>query len=317
MAHFADTASSPVDLLQKVVVWLTSIGWVQDMSQADGGGWRAHLHKGSNYLNFRAMVNEKVWGTNQDANAYGLAFYMGTGFSSGSDWRSQVGGPIGTGTSTIVGVSCATAAGAIPGFQCFSDPAGDNVCLVVERAAGIFTYLSWGNLEKAGVWTGGAYFGGSRSGYSANDQINSTAPCPFSYGDTQQCGNYFVRADVDAFTGKWVSPCNVVKSWYQGLTGGVSLSPIQVAMAVDASIPGYGPTHEARQFSDMNGLAILLPIHLYAKRDAAVGGASLLGQVPGIYRSIATSKGFAVGSSYLLGADTYILFPNFAVKKVV
>lgn len=315
MSFYEDTSSSPIDLLQKIVVWLVSIGWVQDMSQGDGAGWRAHLHKGSTYINFRAMVNEKAW-LNQDANAYGLAFYVGTGFSSGADWRSQVGGPIGSGTSSITGVSCATAAGTIPGFKCFSDAAGDNVILVVERVVGVFTYLSWGAIEKAGAWTGGAYFGGSRSGFWANDQIGTSSPCPFSYGDLQQCGNYFVRADVDTFTGKWVSPCIITRSWYQGLTGGVSLSPIQTAMAIDSSIPGYGLTYEARQFSDMNGLAILLPIHLYAKRDAAVGGASLLGQVPGIYRTIATSKGFAVGSPYLLGADTYLLFPGFAVKKV-
>lgn len=317
MAYLPNTASSPIDQLQKIVAWLVGIGWTQDMSQADGAGWRAHLHKGTNYVHLRAMVNERPWTAGIGDLAYGLACYLGTGFSAGAAWPNQAGGPIGTGVTDTVGVSCATAAGAIPAFHCFSDASGDNIAIITERVAGVFTYLAWGSLVKAGTWTGGAYFGGSRSGFWANNSTGSTAACPFTYGDNQSTGNYFVRADVDTFTGKWLSPCSIMASWYQGLTGGISYSPLFQVLNVDTSIPGYGSVFEGRQFSAMNSLAILLPIHLYAKRDAAVGGASLLGQVPGIYKSIATAKGLAVGSTYSIGADNYVLFPNFAVRKVV
>jgi hypothetical protein len=53
-------SSSPTNLLQTLVTWLTNQGWTMDMSQADGSGWRAHLHKSGVYVNLRSAMNEDL-----------------------------------------------------------------------------------------------------------------------------------------------------------------------------------------------------------------------------------------------------------------
>ena len=69
-----------------------------------------------------------------------------------------------------------------------------------------------------------------------------------------------------------------------------------------------------RLTSALSNQATLLPIHLYANRDA--GGVSLWATVPSLYCANAVGNGFAAKSVLALGADSYMLFPNFAVKKV-
>ncbi|OQA34469.1 MAG: hypothetical protein BWY56_01895 [Acidobacteria bacterium ADurb.Bin340] len=81
-----------------------------------------------------------------------------------------------------------------------------------------------------------------------------------------------------------------------------------------AAIPRVTSALMARMTSSLNGQAVLFPIWAYVERDA--GGLSLLGRVPGVYLSNATAKGFAVGSTFAIGADSYMVFPNFVVKKV-
>jgi hypothetical protein len=59
---------------------------------------------------------------------------------------------------------------------------------------------------------------------------------------------------------------------------------------------------------------MFLPIDLYADRDA--GGCSLLGRVPGIYASLAVDNGIPPASILQIATDSYMVFPDFAVKKV-
>lgn len=315
MSYQPDTATSPINLLQQLCTWLQSIGWTQDMSQADGSGWRAHLHKGSNYANLRASVNETVWATEHGATN-GLHLYLGTGFSAGSGWRAQPGAPVAFGGSPVVGVACNL--GSLVAYHFLADATGDNVVVIVEAYAGVYHHLAWGQMVKAGAWTGGAYFNGTVSGYWSDLNPTATDPCPFAE-DAQQTGNIFVRADVDSVTGIWITNCATTKSGYQGMTISGQTKRIKVPLYsgsnLDNRLPHY-QTIEALQYTTLNGLATLLPVHLYVERDVSPGGVSLLGQVPGIYKSIATSKGYGIGTDYALGPDTYLLFPNFAIKKV-
>lgn len=63
----------------------------------------------------------------------------------------------------------------------------------------------------------------------------------------------------------------------------------------------------------INSQAVLLPIRVYAMKGD--GGPCLLATIPSIYRTNAVGNGYLAGDEYTIGSDTYMLFPNFAVKK--
>lgn len=348
MAYLTGTAVSPTDLLQKLVTFLTNNGWTQDMSQADGAGWRAHLHKGTLYINLRASHNEAgIWSA-QNANAYTLNCYTGTGFSAASNWRSQAGGPIGNGTSNTVG--CTMNLGLATVTYHFFQDATDNVVVVVERTAGWFVYSGWGSsLTKVGSWTGGTYcFGSNQMENQASlDRSNSIASsvCPMNHGGSAYGGTggqgglstdrAFVRCDVDSFTGKYLAVGADATFWQRGYTGKLAFSALPTvnsngdetsdywSSGLDIQFPHYAAYSyfntinkgvHRRTTSAFNGRANMLPILLFAQRDA--GGFSLIGHAPTVLFCNGVGNGFAAGQLYTVGPDNYRLFPNFAVKQV-
>lgn len=322
MAYQTGTATSPTDLLQKLVTWLVARGWTSNMSQADGTGWRAHLSKGSTYANFRATPgNESIWagGAISLATQIGIGMYLGTGYSGAAAWSAQAGGPIGNGAAYTLGTFMQTPAGAMTAYYFFDDGA-DNILVVVERTSGIFTHLAWGTtLAKAGAWTGGAYFTGPISAYwggGVNEEGSATlsAYCP-GHNGSRPNGNQsgFVRADVDTFTGKWVGISSLTTANI-GYTGKNGASAIPGANGYPVDIPNCSIEFMSRQTSSLNSQANLIPVRWYAQRDG--GGYSMLGTIPSIFATNATTKGYANGEEILIGADTYKVFPNFAVKKV-
>lgn len=328
MGYQTGTATSPTNLLQTLVSWLASNGWTTDSSIADGAGWRAHLHKGSVYANLRAAVNESVWaGGNFGAN-YSLNLYLGSGYSSGAAWNAQAGGPIGSGQTYTVGVGFNLPSGSIQNYYFFADSTGDNIAVVVEKTAAIYQHICWGtSLSKIGApWTGGAYFCGSMCGYMV--AYNGTVPgtvqtssCPMCDADGAGFSNGYVRADIDAFTGQWLSVSTNTTA-AQGYTGKRILSSVMPQQGYTPSnlTPRYTDNAsqpsawQANQTSSVDGRANLLPIHIYAVRD--VGGvASCLGTVPFIFYTNGVGVGFSNASEYVLGPTTYKMFPNFAVVK--
>ncbi len=339
MAYETGTASSPNDLLQKLVTFLTSaaVGWTQDMSQADGTGWRAHLHKGSVYVHLKSTTGAvNPWGyipaPSPGATSAGLHVYLGTGFNSGANWNAQAGGPLLSGTSTITGVSMPVPAGAITAYHFFSDSAADNIVVVVEKTTGIFTHLGWGtSLAKCGSFTGGPYFFGATNGYnfaststtSFGAQNGPTARAPFMYADFGIAACGYVRADVDTFTGKWLGCTNSASQPTGGYTGKNLATEYRAGATPPAEIANVEMLYE-RATSSFNSQAHLIPVRVWAARDA--GGYSLLGVVPGVFWTNATGHtagatlnpppGYSPGTVITLGADSYTIFPFFSVKKV-
>jgi hypothetical protein len=332
MSYQTGTATSPINLLQTIVTWLVSIGWTQDMSQSDGAGWRAHLHKSGNFVNLRAFMNESggtIWGGGMWRAGYGIAMYCGSGFASGSDWKSQAGGPIAQGQTYNVGVAAALPAGSIQNYYFFGDATGDNVVLVIEQTPAVYNHLGFGQLVKAGAWTpGGAYFFGSTSGFGATFPspaygVTDTSACPGCW-DFNQSQNCFVRADVDTFTGNWLAVGNNNGGASWGYTGKFVQSavgppsqggnPLFVAPRyTDGLASGPRNAWQVNQTSSADGRANLLPVLMFAQRDS--GAVSLLGWIPNIFWSNGVGIGFSNASEYVLGTTTYKMFPNFAVVK--
>jgi hypothetical protein len=318
MAYQTNTAGSPTDLLQKLVAWLALQGWVVDLSASAGtkGGWKAHLHKGSLYVHLRAVqVNSDTgdsfgYGMSYEAGP-GIQMYVGSGYTPGL-WQNQPGAPIGVGQTYSVGNAICLPEGVIRAYHFLCDESGDHVRVIVERQAGSFSHLMWGStLEKLGNWPGGAYFCGGTQGNLGQESPATSTDLPFSVISYRPLG--YVRVDVDETTG-WAGLAVAGGAANDGATG-VCASGL-VGKSDDSfnfDLPEYPVQLLSRTVSTLNSQAALLPAHLFVLR--AGGGWSPLGTVPGLFYTRATESGFAVGSTYPLGADSYLLFPGFALRK--
>jgi hypothetical protein len=332
MSYQTGSASSPTDLVQKLVTWLVSIGWTQDRSATEGAGWTASLHKSANYVHLRAAENESSgpWQSMYGAVHYSVNMYLGTAFDSGQPFNNQTtGAPIGGGTNPI-GVGMQLSAGPFSNYYFFADSGGDNIVVVVEKTPGLYLHMGWGpSLQKAGSYTGGPYFFGPSSGYytsftfaGANTPgYTSSSECPFANMDQIGGGCGFVRADVDSWTGKWVGIFNATGGANQGFTGkegDTSVHAKNSAMKTNFPVYAYSAVpyqFQSEQTSQQDGRANLLPIILWALRDGTTTGFSMLGTPPNIFATNAIGNGFSNADEYVLGATTYKLFPNFAVVK--
>lgn len=314
------TWTSPIDGLQKFAAFIAANGWTIQSSISDGSGWRLHASKDGVYVNIRAAVNETAassFDDRYDTRAWsGFALYLGDGYSSGSTWKAQPGGPVNSGGKTL-GVGSFLPSGSIVAYHFFSDPTGDNIDIVVERSSGIFSHVGFGtSLSKVGSWTGGPYFFGAISGLFTGSSSTSnypsraqSAPCPGAYGDSllNACPVCFVRADVDSFTSKWLSIATTTTASY-GYTGkrGSSCVPCNTdSMGSDA--PSY-LRYATRLTSQMSSRSLLLPVRLLAERDT--GGYSFIGSIPRVFLSNACAKGYQPGSIYSWGSSNYRVFPG-------
>src|ERR1700683_2483042 len=324
------SATSSTDAVQQLVTFLVAAGWTSDMSAAEGSGWRAHLHKDGNYVHLRAAENEQPWLVGYGP-AYAIDMYTGTAFDSGQAWNNQVSGaPIAAGGVNPIGVGMPLSAGPFSNYYFFTDAGGDNVVVVIEQTAGLFKVMGWGpSLNKAGAYTGGPYFFGSCSGFQTGFPATGSIPgftttsnCPGGNADALTAGCTFVRADVDSFTGLWIC-CSATTTPNWGYTGKLGDSSVFApGLTTRGQFPVTAYVNQPYDFwrlqtSDFDGRANLLPILLWVLRDGTTTGFSLLGDIPNVFQANAVGNGFSDAEEYPIGANTYKLFPNFAVQKVV
>lgn len=337
MAYQQGTPASPIDLVQQINTFLVANGWTSDKSAAVGTGWEVHLHLGSVYAHLRAAVSETVWNTEASANGFQLALYLSDGFDTSQPWNTQpTNPPFANGTTNVVGVGMNLAAGPFANYFFFTDAANENFLCVVEKTAGLFEYIGWGtSLVKIGTWTGGPYFFGSSSGLYGGNQspppntpgYNATSNCPGSHDADYNAAAGFVRCDSDSFTGKWI-PISDNSNAVGGFTGRSGGSSVAGASTPPTSIArfGLGPftatspqVFQWMQTSAIDGRVNLLPILWWVGRDGSTftsGGYSPIGTVPMIFFSNGVGNGFTPKAIYTIGADSYMMFPNFAVLQV-
>jgi len=340
-AYQTGISSSPTNLLQTLVSWLTTQGWTTDASTGDGSGWRAHLHKGSLYVNLRAAMNENIWPYNGDyhdvgAGGYGIGLYLGDGYDGGEAWHAQSGRPTRPGDGSTSGCGMNLPAGSVSAYHLFDD-GNDNIIVVVERSPGVFCFVGWGPaLADLGQPEDFPYFFGS-SGAVLNTLdtdpggdrggINISAYPPMSHAD-QEVSSYtgssdrghataFVRVDADTFDGRWVCNCEDPDDGY-GYTGRLSRCSVNVGPALDAAIDvGEYPSFaglENRVHQSAYAGALLLPIHTFVLTDPG-GRWAPIGYPPQVFWTEAVGHGYAAGEVYQVGGDDYMLFPHFAVRK--
>jgi hypothetical protein len=319
MAYQTGSATSNLDLIQQLVSWLVTQGWTSDDSQADGSGWRAHLHKSGNYLHLKTLPTGTPFnGYLGTCSVPGLWCYMSTAYAGiGSNWYSSLtGAPLGI-DGKVCGTGIVVNTGANYAYHFFHD-GSDHYTIVVARDAGLFNVMGFGlaPLKHGGSWTGGPFIHGQIcGGNTSNNPIDDNSYCPFHYGTNEVTyGNSaFLRADVDTFTGNWVCIGPHTDSGRAGWTGRQAHSTVKGKTALPAAIPH---TDELVSYltNSVNTQAVLLPIRIYVEKSE--GGPCLLATMPAVYQTNAVGKGYLAGDEYAIGADTFMLFPNFAVKKV-
>lgn len=329
------TASDPHDLLKKLVAILSGVGggWTVNLSAPNGAAaWRVHLQKGTQFVNLRSIIGNGVdnsWAVpgsaDPDATVGGINLYCSSGYDAPSSWNTQPGGPIAPGHTPVLGGATRLPVGPIVGYHVFTD-ALDNVTVVIETTAGVFTHFGWGVVSKAGAWgqDGQFFFAatciqglsysplfGPRPGIGA-----VSAACPCCHADAVLGGaSAWIRGDVDAFVGNWLCVAGALTSDSLSFTG----------LACASNVPNLGLTAPLPQIPHYNALykrlvgaisaqAVLLPVCIFAPRDA--GGYSLLATIPNIFAASGVGQGFSAKTVIALGLDSYMLFPNFAVKQV-
>jgi hypothetical protein len=337
MAFQNGAALGPVDLLEQLVVFLIANGWTTDRSAIEGAGWTATLHNGAMYIHLRASVNEQTPFLNGAATlGYSIALYAGTGFSAGEAFNSQlIGTPTQWGSPLApTGAVMTLLAIGIPNYYFFADAGGANIVVVVEKESGLYAHMGWGtSLSKLGAWTGGPYFFASSSAYYGHSAVpgmtghDLTAACMGTAGDDAGgcCG--FVFAEVDSFTG-WISlaPEAIVGNGnlgYCGKVGGSSVGGPSANQQIRDQFPSYmrqsgwnnSGAYQPNLTSVIDGRANLLFCLLWAERDGTGPGYSPLGTIPYCFAFSGVGQGYSAGSNYVIGTDTYSMFPNFAVKQ--
>jgi len=335
-------SSSPTNLLQTLVSFLSSQGWTTDLSASDGSGWRAHLHKSGLYVNLRSAMNENLWPyTNggdgwhdKGSGGYGIGLYLGDGYDGGDDWHEQSGGPILPETSSTAGVGANLPSGSVAAYHIFDDGA-DHIIVVVERSPGIFCYFGWGpDLEEAGQPEAFPYFFGSSPAVlnTITDPgadrvgINLTALPPMSLGDKED-GSHgssterlhstaLVRVDAATFSGRWCSNNELADEEY-GYTGRFFRNVLAIGEdSIDqGKFPCYNTLHTyERVHQAAFAGALLLPLHNYVLTDPG-GRYAPIGWPPSMFWCEAVGHGYTAGEVYQVGGLDYMLFPHFAVRK--
>ena len=306
MASETGTALNPNDFLDKLRVFLLAQGWISDSWILEGANRRLHLHKGATYLNAKASNDSSnIW---QDATWFRacLGVSLGTAYSGATGWNDQAGVPRNASNQGI-GACCPLPTGAIVGYAFYYDPTYESLIAYVEVASGIWRWFGFGaDLIKAGTWTGGPWVAGCSShtdagveGYAGHGVTLSTVYLFGANRDSYQPQSLvFVRADVDAFTGKWVCCAP------GGTTGKLGDTSFAGGAAVSNNVP-WGDKLIDRTRNALNSLSVLLPVQVFADRDA--GGKSLLGTLPNVFGSNIT--GLVVGQAYTLGPSDYVPYP--------
>src|ERR1700680_4294442 len=148
MASQTGIPTDEIDLLQQLVTWLVAVGWTQDASAAEGGGWRGHLHKSGVYVNLRALRGEygaTIWPSALTGGiSTGLGLSLGTGYNGSNAWFDQAGVPtyLNLGTSYPMGLQgldtknpyIASPYSMAPFTRYHFFETNDNIVVVLERS---------------------------------------------------------------------------------------------------------------------------------------------------------------------------------------
>lgn len=215
MAYATGTATTPDQMLDAIRAFAALQGWTVDRWAIDGLGKTLSIHVDSLYAHFRSDPYDAGGGWSTALDCCGA-----NGFSAGSGWNAQPGTfpyPL-TLTAQPDGNSlfpCTYHLFAQASPRCLAG------CFVSPNQANVHFIVC--DVQKVGVWTGGAFFGGDQYLYQ-----------PYGWGGPAHIGSVALRGNFNG-TAQW-----------HGTPGNRTISQF-----------GFEPVTNA-----FNGLAPLMPVRL-------------------------------------------------------
>lgn len=333
-AYQTGAASSPTNLLQALVTWLTAQGWTVDQSSSDGAGWRAHLFKGSLNVNFRSAINERIFSGIDDDVGYGIGMNVGTGYNGALAWNLQPGAPLRISDSAGIGAGMTLFSGSIAAYH-FFDNGADHITIVVERSPGVFVHMGWGpTLDKVDSLEAFPYFFGSSSAFKVTANVSEpadlpgvmiTAAAPMShscYHTTSGQGTHvgstaFVRVDATTYSARWISNGSDAATSFMYTGRYLRCSLNVTAVSANEIHAGQYPSlrfTKDRLFQSAFVGSLINPLHCFVLTVPGNRFAHI-GWPPSVFFSTANVNGFAVGSVYSIGPDDFMVFSGFVVLK--
>ncbi|TCL74247.1 hypothetical protein EDC14_1004185 [Hydrogenispora ethanolica] len=324
MAYINGTATSSVDLLDKLRQFLIANGWTVNLFEGDDTGRRLHVRKGTNYVNFKAAVGKPVFpnvsSTTEAAN-YGIGINPSTGFDSTRDWHSQPGAAADM-MDRPIGAAIQLAKTGDIEYHLFSLSEPDAVFVVAtsgpintDPTQNTYQMMVFGNLNKIGSWDGGEFAGASKPGYFMPDSLETSQTRIFSQA---VYSTLFVRGDIDAFAKGWLCNCETQTTVQHGNTG---KRVIGLLKETNGALTPYAlPSYDLLQSKAntvgytsnvFNALSVNLPFYLLAQRDPNADNIfSPIGTIPHAY--YCNTKYLAPGSAYpmdYVDGNDYKVFP--------
>lgn len=330
-------STTPNAFLQVISAWLAAQGWTINLDTTVGSGRRLHAEKAGVFVNFRSCHNESAFANTAGAG-WGLGMYLSGGYSGASAWNAQPDAPLVNGGSNVVGVGCQLDPSLVDSYHFFDD-GQDNIVLVIERPAGIYTHIAWGpRLVKCGYSSDVPYFsGGSPSRFATTNTIasfhgrldtNGAAPMSQPMGATNLYGNVYLRLPSALWSGsnRWASNGFLGASGSdanQGLTGFDVRSSLFGRLGQSTGITATYREREYPSWLSLRGImvgatyprSVLLPGYMWAP-DPVTSRFIPLGYAPSVFGNDAVEAGAADAATIVpIGGLDYMLFPAFAVRK--
>ena len=310
MAYETGTAASPGELLAKLFNFASANGWVIDDDIADDtkSPARGSFHKNNIYVCFTFTTDL-------------IHLYPARGFTaSGTVEGAHPNSAFATqGTSTITGLPCAAMAGPLTAYYFFEDEVYLHVVINVDGDH--YRHFGFGESIKAGNWTGGEYFYGSR--WIATGSNGAGSPgASGNYGAFNGYGGNTVSFAGGMFVfgtqngGVELPGSSVVGSkWgycstYSGGTPGLDIDGFRYNRFYNLSSNSGGITSRllGTGISEHNGFVPLVPMN-YALVDTAPlpDNMYFLGSYPDV-RAV-NLRSLAPGQEYVIDTDTWVVFP--------
>jgi len=312
MAYYSGTAIGPADLLDKIRTALIAEGWTENDYSVDGTGYRLHVQKVAQsggptmYFNFRSAINEYNTGITEDNDSRetygkitGICINGSTGYDAGESWDQQPGYPTNPNDNDYswACVMSPMSVSAIPAYYIFF--LGDSVHIVVEITSGKFQFMSFGCLEKQGVYTGGMYFTAS---------MDSDQPYQGYYGS----GNNYYPLYFNAYpagnpAGGVYIDADSVADWRIASTNDDEiLFPCVVGQQANESYSqvGINSMFWSKGPNFYNNLAAMAPLYTFVKRSD--DNYSLLGWPEGVRFLNCTN--YSAGQELTYGTETWKIF---------
>ena len=299
MSYETGPVTDHTDFFNKMSTFLAANGWTEDEHDTVNDEFAIHLTSGpSVFVSFRYD------------NTGNFSIHQALGFTGGNtpgNHTDDSGNGDKVSTITVDRRWNNIGAGPFTAYHFFTDDTS-YAHIVLEYAPGLYRHMSFGQIVKKGVWTGGEYCGGHvwLTGVSSDDP---TAGGHYVIADSRST----VRDDgmtmhIEGLPGE-PSASTKWGNLYSGTDGGVD----SAAVAREILVGGMRDSLLHRQVGHLRadpatGVVNLIPLEIWRRLTGPAPDTLMpLGTLPDI-RAV-NMHFFEPGQEFVIGPDTWKMFP--------